>query len=317
MPHAPCPRLSELPPPPPGSAGWPWTVETPAAAVPPDAPAVTLVTPSFNQARFAEAALRSVLLQGYPRLEYIVMDGGSTDGTVEVIRKYERWLSSWRSAPDRGQSHAINEGLALASGSVLGWLNTDDRLLPGALHGLARAVARAPRAAAWVGRGRTVTPDGRPVYPQLPRALTREGLADWGHTGQLLQPACFFARDAVARAGPLDERYHFAMDVELWLRLAAVDAFVPVEEDWAEETLHEEAKTFAQRGRSLAELHLVQIRHGFEELAFRRMSEELQDYELLRRGSWGERAKRELNVLLRPLLERARRRRGGSDGERA
>jgi glycosyltransferase involved in cell wall biosynthesis len=290
-------------------------VETPASDAPPDAPAVSIVTPSFNQALFAEATLRSVLLQGYPRLEYIVMDGGSTDGAAEIIRKYEPWLASWRSEPDRGQSHAINKGLEVATGAVVGWLNTDDRLLPGALHGLARAVARAPDAAAWVGRGRTVTADGRTVYPQIPRGLTREGLADWGNAGQLLQPACFFARKAVDRAGPIDERYHYAMDVEFWLRLAAVGEFIPVEEDWAEETMHEEAKTFAQRGRSLAELHLVQIRHGFEDLAFRRMSEQLQDYELLRRGSWGERTKRELNVLLRPLLERARRR--GDGRERA
>jgi glycosyltransferase involved in cell wall biosynthesis len=260
--------------------------------------------PSFNQASFAEAALRSALLQGYPRLELVVMDGGSTDGVVEVVKRYERWLSSWVSEKDRGQSHAINKGLAIATGDALGWLNTDDRLLPGALQGLARAVARAPDAAAWAGRGWTVTASGKRIYPQIPRGLTREGLADWGETGWLLQPACFFGRAAIARAGPIDERYHYAMDVELWLRLAAVGPFVAVDEDWAEETQHPEAKTFAQRGRSLAELHLAQIRAGFEEIAFRRMSEELQDYELLRRGAWVDRAIRDVNLLLRPILGR-------------
>ena len=203
---------------------------------------------------------------------------------------------------DRGQSHAINKGLALATGAVLGWLNSDDRLLPGALQGLSRAVARAPSAAAWAGQGWTVTPEGKLIYPQIPRGLTRDGLADWGHTGQLLQPACFFSRRAVETAGPIDERYHYAMDVEFWLRLAAAGPFIGVAEDWAEETQHPEAKTYAQRGQSLAEMHLVQIRAGYEELAFRRMSEELQEYELLRRGAFVERAKRDLNLILRPLL---------------
>lgn len=299
-----CPRLADLPPPPPGRRGWPWDVETPPLPDAPELPVVSLVVPSFNQGAFIEATLRSALLQGYPRLELVVMDGGSTDGALEVVKRYAPWLSSWVSEKDRGQSHAINKGLEIATGAVMGWLNTDDRLLPGALQGLARAVSRSPDAAAWAGRGWTVTATGKLVYPQIPRGLTREGLADWGETGQLLQPACFFARTAVARAGVIDERYHYAMDVEFWLRLSAVGPFVAVDEDWAEETQHPDAKTYAQRGRSLAELHLVQIRAGFEELAFRRMSEELQEYELLRRGAWVERAKRDLNLLLRPLLRR-------------
>ena len=93
-----------------------------------DWPGITIVTPSFNQAAFVEATLRSVLLQGYPRLEYLVMDGGSTDGSVEIIRRYERWLAGWVSEKDDGQSHAINKGFARAAGEVVAWLNSDDRL---------------------------------------------------------------------------------------------------------------------------------------------------------------------------------------------
>jgi glycosyltransferase involved in cell wall biosynthesis len=269
-----------------------------------------VVTPSFNQVAFVEATLRSVLLQGYPALEYIVIDGGSTDGSADVIRRYAPWLSSWVSEPDRGQGDAINKGLRRATGSIVGWLNSDDRLLPGALLGVARAAAKDPRAVAWAGRCRSVSPQGSLVYPQVPRGLTREELADWGHAGQLSQPACFFSRAAAERVRWLDERLHYALDVDLWLKLAALGPICASDETWAEETLHPDAKTSAQRGKSLAELHIVQIRNGFEELAFRRLAEELQEYDTLKRGTLGERLKQQLSYAAQPILDRLRSRRG-------
>jgi glycosyltransferase involved in cell wall biosynthesis len=303
MAHLHSPRLSDLPPPPPGATGWPWTVEA-EPVTGPDLPPISIVTPSFNQARFVEATIRSVLLQGYPRFEYVVVDGGSTDGAVELIRKYEPWLASWTSEKDRGQSDAINKGLARATGDIVAWLNSDDRFLPGTLAGVARAASRTPRAAAWVGQVRSVTPEGKLVFLQVPRGLTRAELADWGHAGQISQPACFFARWAAEQAGPLDERYHFVLDVELWLRLAERGTLVAVDEVWAEETIHAEAKTYGQRGRSLAELHLLQIRSGFEALAFERMSAELQEYETLKRGTLVERLKYQASLALQPFLAR-------------
>lgn len=108
------PTITDLPPPPPGRHGWPWTVATPPAA-PVMAnnrpwPRITIVTPSYQQAQYLEEAIRSVLLQGYPNLEYIVMDGGSRDGSVEIIQRYAPWLSYWQSQPDGGQSAALADG---------------------------------------------------------------------------------------------------------------------------------------------------------------------------------------------------------------
>jgi glycosyltransferase involved in cell wall biosynthesis len=273
-----------------------------------DPPRISIVTPSFNQAAFVEATLRSVLLQGYPALEYLVLDGGSTDGSADVVRRYAPWLAHHEIAPDRGQAHAINKGFARATGEVVTWLNSDDRLLPGALWTVAAAVRRDPDAAGWIGSVRSVTPAGRLVYPQVPRGLALDELADWGHAGQFSQPGAFFSRAAVQRAGPADEGLHYAFDVDLFLRLARQGRFVAVDAFLAEETIHPRAKTFAQRGKSLAELHLVQIRNGFEGMAFRRMSEELQDLETLRRGTLVERARWQANVALRSALGLVRRR---------
>src|SRR5512145_1961113 len=209
-----------LPPPPSGRRGWPWEPAPCAAPVVADPPRITLVTPSFNQVRFVEATLRSVLLQGYPNLQYLVLDGGSTDGSADVIRRYAPFLDHSASKRDRGQSDALNQGFSLADGELLGWLNSDDRLLPGALWAVAAAFRARPDAAAWVGGVRSVNADGRLIYVQQPRGLTLPDLADWGHAGQFAQPGCFFSAPKARAAGPLDEALHYSFDVDFWLRLA-------------------------------------------------------------------------------------------------
>jgi len=141
-----CPTLAELPPPPAGLTGWPWTIETPA--LPPARrdgaawPRISIVTPSYNQGPFIEETIRSVLLQGYPDLEYIIIDGGSTDQTVEIIRKYECWLTYWTSEKDRGQAHAINKGFAKATGVIGAYINSDDIYLPNAFPEAAHSFMR-------------------------------------------------------------------------------------------------------------------------------------------------------------------------------
>jgi glycosyltransferase involved in cell wall biosynthesis len=230
-------------------------------------PIVTIVTPSFNQGAFLEQTIRSVLLQGYPAIEHIVIDGGSTDDSLDVIRRYEPWLAGWVSEPDRGQSHAINKGLARRRGSVCSWLNSDDFLLPGALAEIARLCRAEPHAVAWVGGCQRVSSDGTVLNVIAPRGLTRSGLADWSGQGFFYQPACFVAARVIEEAGPLDERLHIAFDLDWWLRLSALGPFAATERVIAAATSHEGAKTQSRRLEMHAEIIAVQVRHDFVESA--------------------------------------------------
>ena len=125
--------LKDLPPPPEGTHGFPWTKGTPPQYNEQNWPKITIITPSFNQGQYIEQTIRSVLLQSYTNLEYIVIDGGSTDNTIEIIEKYSDFITYWVSEKDNGQSHAINKGLKQATGDVFNWLNSDDYYLPNAL----------------------------------------------------------------------------------------------------------------------------------------------------------------------------------------
>lgn len=151
-----CPTLTDLPPPPEGKTGWPWTRETPRVPESmPDGkpwPRISIVTPSYNQGQFIEETIRSVLLQGYPDLEYIIIDGGSTDESVEIIRKYERWITFWVSEPDSGQTNAINKGFKRSTGEIVAWLNSDDVYTAGSLCTAAKAFAEQPHVAVIYGK---------------------------------------------------------------------------------------------------------------------------------------------------------------------
>jgi GT2 family glycosyltransferase len=184
------------------------------------------VTPSFNQAPYIEETIRSVLLQGYPHLEYIIVDGGSTDGTAEMIRKYEPWLAYWVSEKDRGQSHAINKGLERATGTLCNWNNADDVLTKGSLAVTAAAMAAHPDASAVTGYIVVIDADSRVLSVNDGRAVLKGRSGFLHDTARCLaalktgcQPGCLMDRDLVLEVGGVDERIHYAMDQDLLLRL--------------------------------------------------------------------------------------------------
>ncbi len=255
-----CPDMTDLPPPRSDARGWPWTVASPPAdsRTAEDGaawPRISVVTPSFNQAEFLEETIRSVLLQDYPDLEYIVIDGGSTDGSVDIIRRYEPWLAHWVSEPDRGQSHAINKGFERATGELLAWLNSDDIYEPGALRRVAQAwLERESDAIMIVGDGRWVEADGEPYGLKRCRAYAFEDLLAYYDKNYLCQPAVFFSREALRRAGPVAEDLHFTMDLDLWLRMRSQADLAYVPAVLARMRRHESAKTWAFNSEAMLEV---------------------------------------------------------------
>jgi glycosyltransferase involved in cell wall biosynthesis len=216
--------ITELPTPPVGKRGWPWTEAEIVPLSPMEAaalPAISLVTPSFQQGQFVEETLRSVLLQGYPKLEYHVIDGGSSDASAAIIEKYSPWLTSWVSEKDRGQSHAINKGLERCHGQLVGWLNSDDIFTPGALFKLGRAWNAASPTDLLVGHGIIADLAGRTVFePRLDFELGEEALGDWIRSNSFMQPSCLFPRELHGAPLRVDESLRYCMDFDLWLRMA-------------------------------------------------------------------------------------------------
>jgi len=216
-----CPTLAELPPPPQDRIGWPWTEASPKLPdTRPDGdawPRVSIVTPSYNQAQFIEETIRSVLLQGYPDLEYVIMDGGSTDGSAAIIRKYEHWLAFWVSEKDKGQADAIRRGFSRTGGAIIAWLNSDDIYVHHAIARAAEGISEMPGVGAVYGDCEYVDADGKPsgMYGVMDFALENHL---W-RGNPIAQPAVFMRRSAYEAAGGIDPSYSYAMDYDLWLRL--------------------------------------------------------------------------------------------------
>ncbi len=262
-------------------------------------PRITLVTPSYNQGRYLEAALISVLAQNYPNLEYFVVDGGSTDDSVAILSRYTDCLSWWVSEPDAGQSDAIIKGFSRATGEILNWLNADDLLRPGALQAVARAW-RDTSAEVIAGGDRQFRDDPeQPVSHFRPEGYQYpDCLRFWSGRFRYHQPCTFFSHTLYLRVGGLDQDLHYVMDYDLYCRMLADPAcrVTYLDKELSAFRLHNAAKTSRAKAAFLTELRQVSQRYWLtaglehdERRAMDRYSAEcalFQGVEAARRRDW-------------------------------
>ena len=224
-----------------------------------DLPRITVVTPSYNQGRFLEQTIRSVLDQGYPNLEYIICDGGSTDESVDVIKRNESRLAWWCSEKDKGQTDAINKGFRRATGDLLTYINSDDILYPGSLMAAARALRDGHE---WItGWAMFLEPDGG-EWPQLPEAYGRR--VDWFLTNPISQQGCFWSARFLRELGEFREDMHFAFDYEFWLRIIFKAGVMPhlLRRCMGGYRLHEASKTMSQYAKFLVEFKALRTEYS-------------------------------------------------------
>jgi glycosyltransferase involved in cell wall biosynthesis len=228
-------------------------------------PLVSVVTPSFNQARYLEATIQSVLGQDYPNLAYIIVDGGSTDGSLEIIQHYADRLAWWVSERDQGQTDAINKGFARAHGQVLAWLNSDDTYQPGAISEAVAALQTHPEVGMVYGDANLVDESGQ-VIGQFPAAQTDYHRLRSGYV-HIPQQAAFFRASLWQEVGPLDPTFYFAMDYDLWVRLAKRAPLLYQPRPWANFRLHGGGKSVVSDERCWPEMLRVHYREGGSRLA--------------------------------------------------
>jgi len=236
---------------------WPWDHNAPnlPSKMPNGSrwPGISIIIPSYNQAIFLEEAILSVLHQGYPELELIIMDGGSTDGSLKIIEKYDPWITYWESHPDRGQSHAINKGFEIASGRILAWMNSDDIYYPSALKKAAEIFDSHPESSAVIGQCGQMTADGPLLTVRPAIGFDAERIIKGGTIPG--QPAVFLSAEVYKRLGGLREDLGYVLDWEYWLRIGfefpgkefTIDEILAVERIWPGR------KTRAEAGQESAE----------------------------------------------------------------
>jgi glycosyltransferase involved in cell wall biosynthesis len=223
-------------------------------------PLVSIVTPSFNQARFLEDTILSVLGQDYPNIEYLIVDGGSTDGSVEIIQRYSDRLGWWVSEPDQGQTDAINKGFAQAKGNILGWLNSDDIYLPHAVSEAVGYLQANPDVGMVYGDANLINEAGQ-LIGKFPARQTDYKRLRRGYV-HIPQQASFFRSDLWHLVGPLDPTFYFAMDYDLWVRLARIAPLRYFPSPWANFRLHGTGKSVTADERCWPEMLRVHQREG-------------------------------------------------------
>lgn len=210
-------------------------------------PKISIITPSFNQSSFIEETINSVITQDYPNLEYIIVDGGSTDGSVEIIKKYEKYVTYWISERDKGQTHAINKGMRLATGEVLSWLASDDYLESGTLKKVGAAFCNTNYQL--VNGNCTIIENGKPIKLIDSGEITLERLMKfWIPYSIPPQPSIFFRKKVWDVCGPLDELLNYSMDYQLWLRAALFFNFKHVNENFSYYRFHHNSKSCSGDG---------------------------------------------------------------------
>jgi len=216
-------------------------------------PLVSIITPSFNQGRFIRDTIESVLSQDYAELEYLVMDGGSTDETLDILRSYGDRIT-WRSGPDGGQADAVNSGVRLAKGEILGWLNSDDTYQPGAVTSAVEHLTAHPKTAVVYGNAHYIDERGEVIgtYPTEDFDLDR--LAE---ACLICQPTAFMRRSAIDAVGMLDSTLHYCMDYDLWIRVGHHFHIDRIDRFLANSRRYLETKSFAHREQLFQEIYTV------------------------------------------------------------
>jgi len=220
-------------------------------------PLVSIVTPSLNMASFVEETICSVLDQDYPNIEYIVLDGGSTDGTLDILKRYTGRLA-YTSEPDSGQAQAVNKGFERTRGSIFTFLNADDTLLPGAVTAIVEAFSRNPQTGVIYGDAWYTSEDGTRIQPY---PVEEYDAANLSRRCFICQPAAFLRREALAGVGMLDTSLHYSLDYDLWIRLAQLVPMIKINTFLATSRIHPRNKTLGQMGPALRETIRTLRRH--------------------------------------------------------
>ncbi len=239
-------------------------------------PKISIVTPSYNQGRFLEWTLRSVILQRYPGLEYIVMDGGSTDGSVEILESYDDHLAQWVSEPDGGQASAIARGLSEASGEIMAFLNSDDMLAPDALHFVADFFNRNPNIDALYSHRCAVNDENIVIYYWILPRHSDYLMSRWD---LIPQETCFWRRHLWERAGNIDPEFEFALDYDLFIRFMRAGKMTRINRFLGAYREHESSKT----ARHLDSLGLEEIQRVWSRYKLRSRSFHTYVYPLLKK----------------------------------
>jgi glycosyltransferase involved in cell wall biosynthesis len=229
-------------------------------------PLVSIITPSMNQAHFLEETICSILDQDYENIEYIIVDGGSTDGSLDIIKKYAHRLAYWVSEADRGQTDAINKGFARSKGDILSWLNSDDTYLPGAVSRAVAFLETHPEIGAVYGDANLIDEQGN-VIGKFPARQTDYKRLMRGYV-HIPQQATFFRGELWKKVGPLDPSFFFAMDYDLWVRISKQAPLLYHPELWANFRLHGEAKSIDSDDRCWPEMVKVHRREGGSSLSW-------------------------------------------------